>query len=144
MTTDTMQKMIIFEVAGQDYALPLTAVKSIERSLLVTRVPNTGPFVKGVASLRGIMTPVLDMRALLGKPEAETEGEQRILIVASGDVYAGLLTDSANELLEIDRDSIQLQDSGIAGSFMRGVVQEGKRIIRLLDHDEVLAYRGTR
>ena len=144
MTADTMQKMIIFQVAGQDYALPLTTVKSIERSLLVTRVPNTDSFVKGVASLRGIMTPVLDMRELLGQPAADEQSEQRILIVASGDVHVGLLMDSASELLEIDQSDIQLQGAEVAGGFMQGVVHSGKRVIRLLDHDEVLAYRGRR
>ena len=55
-------KLIVFQLENEEYALSVQHVGSIERLLPITRVPSTPPFVKGVINLRGVVTPVIDLK----------------------------------------------------------------------------------
>ena len=38
-------------------------VSGIEKLLHITRVPKTVQFIKGVINLRGVITPIIDLRS---------------------------------------------------------------------------------
>ena len=60
-------KVIVFQLNEKEYAVPVSQVKSIEKIMHITRVPHTNPFVKGVMNLRGLVTPLLDLRVQIGR-----------------------------------------------------------------------------
>ena len=45
-----------------EYAINVDIVQSIEKVLSITRVPKTPSYVKGVINLRGVVTPIVDLR----------------------------------------------------------------------------------
>jgi len=49
-------------------ALPVAAIVETMRPLPFEPFPKAPPFVSGIAIIRGIPTPVVDMRALMGEP----------------------------------------------------------------------------
>jgi purine-binding chemotaxis protein CheW len=57
---------LIIDVGGRACALPLSCVMETMRPLPVEAVAGTPPFVRGVAMVRGVPTPVLDLAVLLG------------------------------------------------------------------------------
>jgi len=57
-------------VAAHVCALPLTDIVETMRPLPVEAFPKAPPFVAGLAIIRGIPTPVVDMRVLMGEPSA--------------------------------------------------------------------------
>ena len=59
-------KVIVFRLQNEEYGVPIDYVGSIERMLEITRIPNTPKFIKGVINLRGIVTPVIDLRERFG------------------------------------------------------------------------------
>ncbi|CAM5601548.1 chemotaxis protein CheW [Bacillus safensis FO-36b] [Bacillus safensis subsp. safensis] len=68
MSTDikTGEKMIVFIVNKKEYAISVSEVKSIEKWQQPTRVPGVAPYICGVINLRGVVTPVIDLRVRLG------------------------------------------------------------------------------
>lgn len=60
------QKWVVFSLASNTYGIDVQSVRSIERLQPVTRVPNAPTHVKGVINLRGVVTPVIDLRLRLG------------------------------------------------------------------------------
>ncbi len=55
-------------------ALPLAAVTETMRPLPYEPFPKAPPFVSGIAIIRGVPTPVVDMRALMGEQPLTSVG----------------------------------------------------------------------
>ena len=48
-------------------------VQGIEKLMHITRVPKTPRYVKGVINLRGVVTPIIDLRERFGLIASENE-----------------------------------------------------------------------
>lgn len=140
-TTVKEMKLIVFKLNGKDYALPVQSVYGIERVQQITRVPGTAPFIKGVINLRGIVTPVIDLRKRFDMEERPYTDETRIIIVAHKNMEVGLIVDAANDVVDIAEDSIE--SSPEVGEYeedeyIKGVVKLEKRLLILIDLEKVL------
>jgi purine-binding chemotaxis protein CheW len=69
-------KLLCFHVAGQDFGVPIAAVKETIPERPLTRLFLVPPFVAGLINLRGEVVAVLDLATLLGLPHP-TEGGRR-------------------------------------------------------------------
>ena len=83
--------MIVFQIKDKEYAIPVDRVSGIEKLLHITRVPKTVPFIKGVINLRGVITPIIDLRTRFGFEEVEYNDATRIIIVVMNGIEVGLL-----------------------------------------------------
>ncbi|MEK8130210.1 chemotaxis protein CheW [Paenibacillus filicis] len=135
-------KVIVFALAHEEYGVEVEKVKTIERLQPMTRVPKTPEFVKGVINLRGVVTPVIDLRGRFGFPESEYTDNSRIIIVAVGDIEVGLIVDSANDVIDVDSDHIDDPPEivgGIKAKYLHGIAKVGdNRLLILLNLQEVL------
>jgi purine-binding chemotaxis protein CheW len=101
------QRLVTFEVAGQEYALPLEMVREIviaPESL--TFVPGSDEAVRGVMPYRDGLLPLLSLRRLLGLPSAVLSRE-KVLIVTIGDVVIGLVADRTRAVLLVDPSHVE-------------------------------------
>jgi len=134
-------KVIVFELDHEEYALPVQSIGSIERILPITRVPTTPSFVKGVINLRGVVTPVIDLKEKLRDGTTEFDEQTRIIIVTVNDLTVGFIVDSANDVIDIDAEQIEPppETIGTEGKeFIKGVVKMERRLFILLDLEKIL------
>ncbi|MCP3772820.1 chemotaxis protein CheW [Paenibacillus sp. MZ04-78.2] len=136
-------KVIVFALGKEEYGVEVEKVRTIERMQPMTRVPKTPEFVKGVINLRGVVTPVIDLRGRFGFPETEYTDNSRIIIVAVGDIEVGLIVDSANDVIDVDSDHIEDPPEivgGIKAKYLHGIAKVGEsRLLVLLNLKEVLS-----
>lgn len=140
-TKELDNKVIVFQLEDEEYAIPVDSVGSIERVLPITRVPRTAPYVKGVINLRGVVTPVIDLKQKLKNKPTTFDDETRIIIVNVKEVTVGLIVDSANDVIDIMRDKIEPSPETIGKEvkeFIEGVVKMHNRLFILLDLEKVL------
>lgn len=140
-TKELDNKVIVFQLEDEEYAIPVHSVGSIERVLPITRVPRTAPYVKGVINLRGVVTPVIDLKQKLKNKPTTFDDETRIIIVNVKEVTVGLIVDSANDVIDIKRDKIEPSPETIGKEvkeFIEGVVKMDNRLFILLDLEKVL------
>lgn len=134
-------KVIVFQLADKEYAIPVSHVQGIEKLMHITRVPKTEKYVKGVINLRGVVTPIVDLRERFGLPISENEDTTRIIIISLEDMEVGFVVDSANDVLDIAANSIEPQPE-VVGSlgeeFISGVAKLDKRLLILLHLEKVL------
>lgn len=64
---DAPHPWLACQVAKHICALPLTGVVETMRPLPLEAFPKAPPFVAGLSIIRGVPTPVVDMRALMGE-----------------------------------------------------------------------------
>lgn len=135
-------KVIVFALGSEEYGVEVEKVKTIERMLPITRVPKTPPFIKGVVNLRGVVTPVMDLRGRFGLPETEYTDQTRIVIVSVKDMEVGMIVDAANDVMDVDSDQIEDPPEvvgGIKAKYLRGVAKLGDdRLLVMLNLEEVL------
>ena len=74
-------KLIVFKLRGEEYAISVRNVGGIERILPITRVPSTASFIKGVINLRGVVTPVIDLKEKFHQQETEFTDQTKLLLL---------------------------------------------------------------
>ncbi|MDP4083057.1 MAG: chemotaxis protein CheW [Bacillota bacterium] len=140
-TTISELKIIVFQLKNKEYAIPVTQVRSIEKMQHITRVPGVAQYIKGVINLRGLVTPIIDLGYRFGLAEAEMTDSTRIIIAVLNDSEVGLIVDAANDVLDIQTETIEPPPEIIGGNedeYVNGVVKIGKRLLILLDLEKVI------
>jgi len=141
--TDELQ-FSTFYVGDLLMGVDIRLVQEINRQVDVTPVPNAPRHVRGVINLRGEVATVIDLRTVLGLPEAEETRDTRNLIVHSQGEAIGLWVDRISDILSVRPDQISDPPSnvdGVDGKFFLGVHTLETDICVLLDVEQVLADR---
>ncbi len=139
-SVSTEVKLIIFELKGKEYAIPVHDVRSIEKIMHITRIPNIAPFVKGVINLRGVVTPIIDLRRRFDLDELEHTDQTRIIIIAIEDMEVGLIVDAANDVVDVNSDDYEPAPEVVGGKevdYISGVVKVDKRLLILVNLERV-------
>lgn len=140
-TEQEFMKVIVFQLADKEYAIPVSYVSGIEKLMHITRVPKTPHYVKGVINLRGVVTPIIDLRDRFGILSTVDEETTRIIIIQLEDMEVGFVVDSANDVLDIQTSTIEPQPE-VVGSleeeYISGVAKLDKRLLILLHLEKVL------
>jgi len=134
---------IVFTVSGATYALPSTAVRHMEMVEQVTRVPNAPAFVDGVVFTRGLVVPVLNLRARFGFERRPIDLRTRLVVVQSGARTVWLIADDAREFIVIPPASIQPPHEALTGGadrYLDGVAALGQRLILILNLEPILNF----
>lgn len=135
------KKVIVFGLLNKEYAIEIDVVQGIERVMDITRVPRTPSYVKGVINLRGVVTPVIDLRERFNMPERGMDDSSRIIIVSLEHFDVGLIVDTANDIVDIPLNSIESQPEvvgSVASEFIAGISKIDSRLLVLLDLIKVL------
>ncbi|SOC35569.1 chemotaxis protein CheW [Ureibacillus acetophenoni] len=134
-------KVIIFQLGEKEYAIPVSNVQGIEKLMHITRVPKAEKYVKGVINLRGVVTPIIDLRERFGLPTAEYMDSTRIIICTLDNMEVGFVVDSANDVIDIPVNSIENQPNVVGTvevEFISGVAKIDNRLLILLHLNRVL------
>ncbi|GEN82006.1 chemotaxis protein CheW [Sporosarcina luteola] len=134
-------KVIIFQLMDKEYAIEVDVVEAIEKLLPITKVPKTPSYVKGVINLRGVVTPIVDLRERFGLEVKSLDDSSRIIIVSLDEFEVGLIVDAANDVIDIPVDSIEPQPEvvgAVESEFISGVAKIDKRLLVMLNLEKVL------
>lgn len=101
--------LLTFDIAGQSYALPLTAVsEAIAIPSEIASVLDSDPAMLGVIHLRGALLPVASLAALLGLPSLPLDGQTgRIVVVELGNARIGLAVDRLQTILRVPAENLE-------------------------------------
>lgn len=144
MSEEQNFKAIVFQLKDEEYAVSVKQVGSIERLQHITRVPQTADFVKGVINLRGVVTPIIDLRKRFGLEESPSDESTRIIIVHMGEMEVGLVVDSANDVIDIPQEAIEPSPEVIGTvdvDYIDGVAKLDQRLLIILNLQKVLSYK---
>ena len=135
------EQLVVFELAAESYGVDISRVQEIDRMEPITAIPQAPHYVEGVINLRGHVTPVVNLRARMGLPPAETTPLTRIVVLRNGEEWVGVIVDAVSEVMRIQTDSVEPPSAMVTGSdttFLRGIAKTKERMIILLDLEQVL------
>ncbi|MGY4689436.1 chemotaxis protein CheW [Salibacterium sp. K-3] len=140
-TAEGYIKVIVFQLKEEEYAIEVDDVQSIEKMQTVTRIPGVEPYIVGVMNLRGIITPVIDLRKRFGIESSSYDEATRILVLKRDNSEIGFIVDGANDVMDIALTDIEPTPEvvgGVAEEYLRGVVKFEDRLFTLLHIDKIL------
>jgi purine-binding chemotaxis protein CheW len=142
-------KYLTFDLAGDEYGLPVLTVREIIRMMSITAVPQVPGHVRGVINLRGKIVPVVDLRARLGFPALAYTERTCIIVVeiatAATRVPMGVIVDRVSEVLSIAPGEIEPMPDfgdGVRASNVKAVAKVKGQVKVLVDLDRVLGAEG--
>src|ERR1035437_2816447 len=158
MEKDTLQpsaglkdesQLVTFLLKDEEFGFDIMSVQEIIRLPKMAKVPRTPAYVDGIANLRGVVLPVIDMRTRFGMERAEETDRTRVLVVDIDGVKTGLRVDRVNQVTRVMRSEIEPPPAAIRGTtsdYLEGVVKldKGQRIVMALNAAHVCAIGVTR
>jgi purine-binding chemotaxis protein CheW len=141
-------QFVSFEVAGQEYALPIEQVQEIVQiPEQITEVPNTASHVLGVMTLRSRLLPLVSLRDMFGLPLREVTDSNKIVVVSVGNaadgISVGVMMDSVKEVLRVGRSVIDpvpallSRDGGLGEIRSICRLDGGKRLVSILSSEKM-------
>lgn len=80
-------------VGGHAYGVPVTSVVEVVRMVALSPVPDGAPWMAGLADLRGVAVPVVDLAARLGQVARTPVVDRRIVVTGDPVAPFGLVVD---------------------------------------------------
>ena len=120
-----------------NYAIPIEQVKEIKSVDVITKVPKSKSYVKGVMNLRGKIIPIIDVNEKIGLSDANVSNnsKQRILVADVNNTLTGLLVDEVNEVLRIPSKNIETAplEAFENSNYIKGIAKVDEKLLVLLD-----------
>lgn len=134
-------QLIVFKLAGEEYALPIDQIKEIVATPRLSAVPQTPDYVVGIANIRGHVISIMDFEIKFGLKRlngTKTSDKNFTLVIESEDYNIGVLVNEVPNTLsvmssKIDHSSNIMQHSTLDETVIKGVVNLKDRMIILID-----------
>lgn len=133
-STDNRQ-YITFVANGQEFASSIMAIREIRGWSDTTPLPHGPDYVRGVINLRGLVLPVVDLKARLGLGVTEATPKHVIIVISSGTRQTGLLVDAVSDIIALGDADIQPPPDitgNAAETFIDGIAVRDGRMVTLL------------
>jgi purine-binding chemotaxis protein CheW len=137
------ENILIFRIAGESFGLRLATVAEIIRLPALARMPLVPSSLLGLANLRGMILPVVSLRALLHLPTLDASEQTRV-IVMRGNAPVGFVVDRVERLMPLAAGQLEQDDAGagtVDPALLDGVIKgaEGENTIRIFNPSNLLA-----
>ncbi len=135
---------LTFRLADEAYGVDILKVEEIRGWEPVREIPNTPDFIKGVLNLRGVVVPIIDLRARFGMEQVEYHAKTVVIVLSieAGEEQhvMGIIADAVSEVLDVDQDSIKKAPNlgaAVNTRYIKGMVMS-ENMVMLLDADKLL------
>ncbi len=142
-STNTNEYMT-FILGSMKYAIELPKIREIlTYPELITILPNTSKWVKGLINLRGEVVPILDTRIKFGTGEAVYDDNTAVIAIITEDKrMVGIVVDKVDDVQKIDVHSLSpVSDMGsaIPSRYLKGFLRmENSEMLVVMDIESVI------
>lgn len=145
-TEQNVQQYLTFIIGGEEFAVSLLKVKEIIEYDIVTEIPKTPEWIRGVINLRGSVVPVIDL-AVKFRQAPSVAGKLTCIVITevqSGDEAAvmGIMVDSVRQVIDLREQEIEEPPTfgtRVNVDYLLGMARSGKKFCLLLDTEKVLS-----
>ncbi|WP_419727799.1 chemotaxis protein CheW [Lichenicola sp.] len=140
--TDPCSQFITCTLDAAEYAIDIMAVREIKGWSETTAIPHAPPWIRGVMNLRGVIVPILDLRARFGMALTEPTSMHVVVIIQTGARIAGLLVDAVSDIITVAANDIRpIPEVGtdVPTSLLAGIIPLERGLVVLVSLDRLMA-----
>ncbi len=133
-----------FELGSMKYAVELPKIREIlTYPEIITTLPNTTGWVKGLINLRGEVVPILDIRIKFNTGDIEYNDNTAVIAVITEDKrMIGIVVDKVDDVQKIDASTLSpVSDMGsaIPSRYLKGFVRlDNSQMLVIMDIESVV------
>ncbi|MCG8531695.1 MAG: chemotaxis protein CheW [Desulfovibrionales bacterium] len=136
-------QMVSFFLGTQEFTVPINTVQEVIRYLPPTKLPVAPQFVRGVVNLRGAVTPIIQLRDLLGisSDAGEEKTDRFIVICKRHGLQFGLVIDTVHTMYRVPQASIDWaveSHLGTAVQYIFGLMKSDDMLIGIISVDNIV------
>lgn len=134
------QTIVLFSLDELRYALYLSAVERVVRTVEITPLPKAPEIVMGIVNFHGEIIPVINIRKRFNLPEREIELDDQLIIARTSKRLVGLVVDSVSDVHELGH--YQLTDTEGAfpyADYLSGIARIENNIVLIHDLEKFLS-----
>jgi purine-binding chemotaxis protein CheW len=134
-------EFLSFTLAGLEYGLDFGKVQELRVLKSLERFASDGEIIDGVAVSRGVIMPIVDMRAAFSGRPALPDPMTDVIILKLSSCVMGMVVDSVTGVVTLRTDQISAIP-GADGSridYLLGVGESGGRRLILVDMDRLMS-----
>jgi purine-binding chemotaxis protein CheW len=145
-TVATTRQFITFTLGAEEYGVDIMMVREIKGWTETTALPKAPHYVRGVINLRGIIVPILDLRARFGMGVTVPTPMHVVIIVKTDIRTSGLLVDTVSDIVSVEPEAVRpVPELGmpIEDQYLEGLVALDDRMVTLVSLNSLLALDGN-
>jgi len=141
---DNTSEYMTFELGKMKYAVELPKIREIlTYPEIITTLPNTTGWVKGLINLRGEVVPILDIRIKFNTGEIEYNDNTAVIAVITEDKrMLGIVVDKVDDVQKIDASALSpVSDMGsaIPSRYLKGFLRmDNSQMLVIMDIEAVV------
>lgn len=122
---------LLVSINSVRYALPVNTLVAVYINVPIVPVPGLPSYYKGIANLRGIITPVIDF-AQLFDIEVQDAKKYYCILASDGQTRCTFYTSSIGEIYSVDLDTLSpVPEQSYKAEYVQGISAEDIILINL-------------
>jgi len=136
MFSDGPERLLVFRMGAERFALTLAAVDEVVDTPVIQPLPDAAAGALGLATIRDELVAIFDPSPIL-RVKAESPGA--VLLFQRGGRRIGLAIDDVYDAITVEKDELRnVPGSEASDGSLLGVVRRGTDLIGVLDADALL------
>jgi purine-binding chemotaxis protein CheW len=137
MPRDDGSRLLVFRMGHERFGIPLSDVHEVLDAQPIQRMPDASDSVLGVTSIRGALTTVYDVRALLS---AGGNADGALLVFNRGDRRLAIAIDDVFDATVVEEGQmLPVPRRAASDGLLTGVLRRGSELVDVLDTNALLA-----
>ncbi|MCG5513971.1 chemotaxis protein [Ectothiorhodospira shaposhnikovii] len=136
----TRLELLLFQLEGRQlYGINVFKVQEVIPYQPMSRLAGAHPLVKGIATLRGITMPIMDLSLAIGGPALREPEKGNIIITEYNRSVHGFLIRRVDRIINTQWDKVQPPPRGTGrNAYVTAVTLVNDQIVEILDVEKVL------
>ncbi len=140
------KNIITFRLDKQLFGIEMGSISEILTYDTITSVPETKEWMVGIMNVRGVATPIIDLRIRFKTNLNPVYNQNTVIIAAKMEnkSVVGYIIDEIKDILTIDESDITSQgllQSAIDAEFVKGYVMGGAQTIIIFDSTKLISQK---
>lgn len=121
----------------------LSKLEEVDEILIspeMTRVPSALSWVKGIANIRGMLLPIMDLRDFIDGQAIQAGRKTRVILIKKGELVSGLMVDEVfgmRHFFEEERTKNVPESSDNLKRYLQGAFRKGNMHWGIFDMDNL-------
>lgn len=136
------REFLTFTLGQEEYGIDILKVQELRGYDNVTQIANAPDFLKGVINLRGIITPIIDMRIRFKLNAGVYDQFTVVIILHLNNRTVGMVVDSVSDVITLAAEQIKpapAMGTLLNTDYLIGLGTLGERMLILLEIDRLIS-----
>jgi purine-binding chemotaxis protein CheW len=136
------REFLTFTLGKEEYGIDILKVQELRGYDNVTQIANAPEFLKGVINLRGIITPIIDMRIKFKLDAGAYDQFTVVIILHLNNRTVGMVVDGVSDVITLSAEQIKpAPEMGtlLSTDYLIGLGTLGERMLILLEIDKLMS-----